>query len=81
MNELSFKKRLLKIKLEEGTYEMAYPTYSKVKDFRMKAKDENINDDDVIDFLVDLGLPREVIFEQEEYVLKAILEELTKKKD
>lgn len=80
MSELTLKKRILKVTLEEGVFEMRFPTYKQITDFRTIATSDELKDSDLIDLLNTLGLPKDVAINQEESTLTTILETLTDKK-
>ena len=79
---IEFVKRELRIKLDGQEYTLVYPSNRKLQEHSIAVK--GLEEDKVLDALVNfldkLGLPKDIAWEMEPYMLEEILTELTSKK-
>jgi hypothetical protein len=77
--KLEFKKRLLEIDLYGEAITMSFPTVSQFKGYQKKLKEAGADGevDTMLEFLCDLGLPKDKMDEMEPDHLKQVLEVLS----
>lgn len=77
---LEFKKRVLEFKFDDKDCKLKYPTVLQVKEFSKKSVDGEDNLEVTLDFLVSLGLEKEIAECLEIDHLRQIIEHLTEQK-
>ena len=78
--DLEFKRKLLRLKLDDQTYELKFPTVRQVDEFSNKAKGKEDDLSPTLSFLENLGLPEKVSLGMEPDMLKTVIETLSGQK-